>query len=67
MCAALVRQGAAFPAPVADLAEDGQRLLVILDGLARVAQGMVGVAEVHQCPTFMLPVLHKTRGVELAL
>ena len=42
----------ALAAAVADLAGDGQRLLVELDGLARLAQGGVGNAQVAERGAF---------------
>src|SRR5262249_14827110 len=42
--------------PVADLPRDGQRLVVVLDGLLQLAEVGVGVAQVAQCDALAAPV-----------
>ena len=42
--------------PVANLAVDGQRLLVVLNGLARIAQSIVGIAQIPQRDALAPPV-----------
>ena len=47
-----------LPAPVADLPRDGQRLLVVVDGCASLAQAVVGSAQVAQVGPLPAPVSH---------
>ena len=61
-----VEKRVAFSAPVADLAVDHQRLLVILDGLAQVAQGGVDDAEVAQRVAFPLSFPSSSLGTPLS-
>jgi hypothetical protein len=45
-----------FAPPVSDLAGNGQRLLVVLDGLGRITEVGVGIAQVAQMRTFRFPI-----------
>ena len=54
--AAEVAQVVALASPVSDLAGDGQRLVVVLDGLVVLPEVAVGAAEVAQVGALALPV-----------
>ena len=54
----------AFPAPVADLARDVERGLVVLDGLARIAQVRVRVPQAAKGRPLSLLVIRRSRGCQ---
>src|ERR1035437_3539881 len=51
-----IRQAISFPAPVANIADNGQLLLVELNGLARVAQSEMGTAKIAEDVALPAPV-----------